>query len=181
MKNNNEKKNSRVVTGKVRFAYANLFEPRSNDFDNDKYSISLIIPKSDENTVRQIKSAISSAKQAGIYKFGGVLPESLIIPLKDGDVEKPGDDVYKDSYFISAKSKSKPQVVDKFLNVIKDKNEVYSGCYGRASISFYPYNYKNNKGIACYLGNVQKLEDGERLGHAINATDEFEAYDVELF
>ena len=107
--------------------------------------------------------------------------ETVMASLKDGDVEKPGDDVYKDSYFISAKSKSKPQVVDKFLNVIKDKKEVYSGCYGRASMSFYPYNYKNNKGIACYLGNVQKLEDGERLGHAVNATDEFEAYDVELF
>lgn len=178
MKNKNSK---RVITGKVRFAYANLLEARAIDEDKKQYSVSLIIPKDDQKTIREIRSAITTAKQNGISKFGGFIPENLILPLKDGDIEKPNDDVYKNSYFINAKSKVKPQVVDKLLNQIEDKNEIYSGCYGRASIGFYSYNFNNNKGVACHLGNVQKLEDGEHLGYSNNAEDEFEVYDVENF
>lgn len=171
------KKSKRLITGKVRLAYTNLFEPRAYEGGREMYSVYLIIPKSDEKTIRDIKNAIGTAKQEGKYKYGGVMPESLIMPLKDGDIEKPNDNAYKNSYYLNAKSKSKPQIVDKFLNHLEDKSEVYSGCYGKASISFYPYNF-NNKGVACYLGNIQKFEDGERLGYATNAADEFEVYDV---
>ena len=62
---------------------------------------------------------------------------------------------------------------------ILDRNEVYSGCYARVSISLYPFNTNGNKGIACGLGNIQKIADGEPLGGRTRAEDDFEAYDEE--
>ena len=71
----------------------------------------------------------------------------------------------------------KPGIVDRQLNEIIDSTEVYSGCYARASINFFPYNQAGNKGIACGLNNIQKLEDGEYLGGRSRPEDDFEALD----
>lgn len=171
----------RVITGDVRLSYVNIFEPRVIDGDRKKYSVSLIIPKSDKRTIMEIKKAIAESEEIGRKRFGVDKYKKLRTPLRDGDVEKLDDSVYKDSFFINAKSSIKPQVVDVNLNEIKDKSEVYSGCYGRASLSFYPYSYKDNDGIACSLGNIQKLAEGERLDLNTSAKDEFEVYDAESF
>lgn len=172
---------NRVVTGKVRFSYVNIFEPRAIDGEKEKYSLSIIIPKSDEKTISEIKNAISLAEEKGLKKFGLSQIKKLRTPLRDGDVEKSGNDVYKNSYFINTKSIIKPQVVDSNLNEINDKSKVYSGCYGRVSLSFYPYKFNDNEGIACSLGNVQKLSDGERLDFTTTAKDDFEIYDADKF
>ena len=157
-------KNPRVVTGKVRFSYAYVFEPQDKgDGKTPKYSVSIIIPKSDKETVAKINAAFEQAKANSAAYFGGVVPKMLKGGLRDGDAEKD-DPVYADSYFINANSVKKPSVVDADLNPILDKDEFYSGCYGRVSIEFYPYNAEGSKGIACGLGNLQKLEDGENLG-----------------
>jgi len=71
--------------------------------------------------------------------------------------------------------------VDKNVQPILDSTEVYSGCYGRASITFYPFNTNGNRGIACGLQNLQKLADGESLGGRSRAEDDFEAYDDDDF
>ena len=101
-----------------------------------------------------------------------LVPKGLKGGLRDGDEEKD-DPAYAGSYFINANSAQKPGVVDADLNPILDINEFYSGCYGRASITFYPYNAQGSKGIACGLNNVQKLEDGEKLGGATSAAADF--------
>lgn len=173
--------NKKVVTGKVRLSYVNIFEARPIYDDKAKYSLSIIIPKSDEKTVTEIKKAISLAEEMARKKFGLVKSKKLRTPLRDGDVEKVGNPVYKNSFFINTKSNTKPQVVDIHLNEIKNKDEVYSGCYGRVSLSFYPYQFNNNAGVACNLGNVQKLADGERLDLSTTAKDDFESYDSDGF
>ena len=100
------------------------------------------------------------------------MPKNLKGGLRDGDAEKD-DPAYANSYFINANSAQKPGVVDQDLNPIIDTSEFYSGCYGRASITFYPYNAQGSKGIACGLNNVQKLEDGEKLGGSTTAAADF--------
>lgn len=172
---------TKVITGKVRFSYVHVFEPyAANDGQEPKYSISLLIPKSDKETLRKIKAAIEAAKQAGISKWGGKIPANLKLPLRDGDEERPDQPEYAGHYFINANSKTKPGVVDKHLNPILDSTEVYSGCYGRASINFYAFNTAGNKGIACGLNNLQKLADGDYLGGRSRAEDDFDAvYDDE--
>ena len=170
---------AKVVTNEVRFSYTHLWEPQAINGSEPKYSVSLIIPKKDTETIRAIKEAIEIAKKDGIAKFGGKVPANLKLPLRDGDIERPDDKAYADSYFINCNSKDKPQIVDKNVQPILDRNEVYSGCYARVSISLYPFNTNGNKGIACGLGNIQKIADGEPLGGRTRAEDDFEAYEDE--
>lgn len=172
---------TKVITGKVRLSYANIWEPKSINGGDEKYSVSLIIPKSDTKSISEIQEAIEQAKREGISKFGGKIPANLKLPLRDGDVDRPDDEAYRNSYFINANSKDKPQVVDKNVKPVFDRNEVYSGCYGRASITFYAFNQNGNKGIACGLGNIQKLTDGEPLSGRSRAENEFETVEDEDF
>jgi hypothetical protein len=167
---------TKVITGKVRFSYANVFEPTAmQDGQTPKYNVSIIISKSDTKTVEAIKKAIEAAKEAGKSKIAdknGKIPVNLKTPLRDGDEERPDDPAYENSYFINANSERKPGIVDRDLNPIMSRDDFYSGCYGRASINFYAFNI-NSKGIACGLNNLQKLEDGERLAGGSSAEEDF--------
>lgn len=167
---------TKVITGKVRFSYANVFEPTAmQDGQTPKYNVSIIISKSDTKTVEAIKKAVEAAKEAGKSKIAdknGKIPVGLKTPLRDGDEERPDDPAYENSYFINANSERKPGIVDRDLNPIMSRDDFYSGCYGRASINFYAFNV-NSKGIACGLNNLQKLEDGERLAGGSSAEEDF--------
>lgn len=160
---------TKVVTGKVRLSYVNIFKAKSFEAGGDeKYSVCVLIDKNDKTTLKKIAAAIEAAKKDGIAnKWGGKLPAKLKMPLRDGDEERADEaEEYEGMYFLNANSNQKPGIVDKNLNEILDSTEVYSGCYGRVSVNFYPYNFNGSKGIAVGLNNVQKLEDGEPLGAA---------------
>lgn len=167
---------TKVVTGKVRFCYVNVFEPTAmNEGDTPKYNICILIPKSDTKTVEKVKKAIEAAKQAGKAKIAdktGKIPSNIKLPLRDGDDERGDDPNFEGMYFINANSTRRPSIVDKELNPIMDKEEFYSGCYGRASINFYAFNVQS-KGIAAGLNNLQKLEDGEPLAGGSSADEDF--------
>lgn len=167
---------TKVVTGKVRFCYTNVFEPTAmNEGDALKYSICILIPKSDTATIDKIKKAIEAAKEVGKAKLtdkNGRIPANLKLPLRDGDEERPDDPAFENCYFINANSVRRPSIVDHSLNPIMSKDEFYSGCYGRASINFYAFNI-SSKGIAAGLNNLQKLEDGEMLAGGSTAEEDF--------
>jgi len=173
---------TKVVTGKVRLSYAHVWEPASINDSKPKYSVSLIIPKSDKETIKKINAAVDAAIEEGIAKFGGKKPNraALKLPLRDGDTERE-DEAYKNSFFVNANSTTAPQIVDRAVNPILDREEVYSGCYARVSVNFYAYNTNGNKGIACGLGNIQKVADGEPLGGRSNAKDDFGSLEDEDF
>ena len=95
--------------------------------------------------------------------------------------ERPEDEVYKDCYFVNANSTTPPQIVDQQVQPILDQNEVYSGCYARVAVTFYAFNSNGNKGIACGLGNIQKVRDGEPLSGHTNAADDFDALESDDF
>lgn len=169
---------TKVITGKVRFSYCNVWEPKAmSDNDTPKYNVSILIPKSDTKTIEAVKKAIEAAKQAGKAKIsdknGKILPDTALkLPLRDGDLERPDDEAYAGCYFINANSTRKPGIVDKDSNKIMMQEEFYSGCYGRASINFYAFNVQS-KGIAAGLNNLQKLEDGEPLAGGASAEEDF--------
>jgi hypothetical protein len=125
--------------------------------------VSLIIPKSDQKTIADIKAAIEQVKKDDACKFRVQLPTILERTLRDGDVERADNRAYGDSYFVNAKNKNRPGIVDKNAKQIFIPNEFYSGCYGRACITFFEFNQNGKKGIACGLRNLQKLLDGEPL------------------
>ena len=178
---------TKVITGpNTRWSYANVWQPKSINGGAPKYSVSLIIPKSDTETVSKVKAAIKAAYDEGQAKLRGngkSVPalEYMKTPLRDGDKERPDDEAYKNSYFINANSGTAPGVVDANRQPIIDTSEVYSGVYGRASINFYAFNSNGNKGIACGLNNLQKIRDGEPLGGKARAEDDFATDDDDDF
>jgi len=169
----------KVITGPdTRWSYANVWEAKSINGGTPKFSVSLIIPKSDTKTVAKIKAAIEAAYHEGEAKLKGngrSVPALSVIktPLRDGDTERPDDPAYAHSYFVNANSATAPGIVDADRQVILDRSEVYSGVYGRASINFYAFNSNGNRGIACGLNNLQKIRDGEPLGGKARAEDDF--------
>lgn len=169
----------KVITGKdTRWSYANVWEPKSINGGVPKFSVSLIIPKSDKKTIEAIKKAIQAAYKEGEAKLKGnsrsVPPlESIKTPLRDGDTERPDDEAYANSFFLNANSTTQPGIVDANVQPILTRSEVYSGVYGRASINFYAFNSNGNRGIACGLNNLQKIRDGEPLGSRATAESDF--------
>ena len=189
MNNNTNKVNNpmKVITGPdTRWSYANVWEAKSINGGTPKFSVSLIVPKSNTKTVAKIRAAIEAAYHDGESKLKGngksVPPlAALKIPLRDGDSERPDDPAYANAYFINANSTTAPGIVDADRNPILTRSEVYSGVYGRASISFYAFNSNGNKGIACGLNNLQKVRDGKPLGGKTSAESDFATDDDDDF
>ena len=162
----------------TRWSYVNAWQAKSINGGTPKFSVSLIIPKSDTVTIKRIEAAIAAAYKEGESKLKGngkTVPSlaTLKTPLRDGDLERPDDDAYADSYFINANSGTAPGIVDADRQPIIDHSEIYSGVYGRASVNFYAFNSNGNRGIACGLNNLQKIRDGEPLGGKSRAEDDF--------
>ena len=176
---NKVKNPMKVITGpNTRWSYCNVWQPKSINGGTPKYSVSLIIPKSDTVTINKIKAAIEAAYKEGEAKLKGngrSVPALSVLktPLRDGDAERPDDEAYANAYFVNANSATAPGIVDADRQSIIDTSEVYSGVYGRASINFYAFNSNGNKGIACGLNNLQKIRDGEPLGGKSRPEDDF--------
>lgn len=172
-------KDKKVVTDMVRLSYVNVWQPRSVNGGMKKYSLCIIIPKSHGKTIEAIKRAVDFAIEEGIskYKITKVDKSELKLPLRDGDLKDDEEDVYRNSYFINASSITKPEIVDKSLRAIEDESEIYSGVYARVSMSFYPFNVDGKMGVACSLGNIQKLKDGEILSGKSKAEEDFYVID----
>lgn len=180
MPNYNKKLSETAVRiGEVRFGYVNVFKPRSNDDGTEKYSVQLLIPKSDAIAKKMIDEAIEAAIKNGVSsKWDGKMPRNLKLPLRDGDEEFPDDETYKGMWFMNCSSSkdNKPGVAvleGRAVEPAIDGDDFYSGCYGSASINFFPYNTKGNKGVAAGLNNVIKTRDGERLSGGHTAEEDF--------
>jgi hypothetical protein len=169
----------KVITGpNTRWSYLNAWEPKAIDGGTPKYSVSLIIQKSDAKTLSRIREAIGAAYEEGRGKLKGSgksVPalDTIKTPLRDGDRERPDDPAYSNAWFVNANSTQKPGIVDADRQDILEHSEIYSGVYGRASISFYAFSVNGNRGIACSLNNLQKIRDGEPLGSKASAEDDF--------
>ena len=168
---------TKVVTGKVRFSYVNIFEAQAPQGGGDpKFSVTLLIPKSDTVTLNKIKEAMTEARENFCKRNGAAaLPQKPNHTLHDGDGVRDSGDPYgpecNGCYVITVSSKQKPVIVDAFRNDITDPGEVYSGCYGRAAINFYGYNSNGKKGISAGLLSIQKLHDGDPFGTVGSAND----------
>jgi hypothetical protein len=170
---------TKLMLKNVRLSYANLFEPRENKNGELRYSTALLIPK-DHPQVEALKAAIDAEGEGKFGKKWETMAKKNY-PLHDADEDGKADDepAYEGHYYINASSKRKPQVVDRQVQPILDESEMFSGCWGNVSIAIFAFEVPENKGVSFGLNNVQKVKEGERLGGAPNADEEFEAIDDE--
>lgn len=178
----NSANTTKVITGKVRASFVHLLEATSFEGQDAKYSVMLLIPKSDKKTLNKIKQAQQAAAEAGkSNKFGGKLPSKVKTTLRDGDEEMDTDEYpeFTGMMFINVSSKTKPGIVDANRQEIIDPSEIYSGMYIRASINFFAYNTAGNKGVSAGLNNIQKVADGDFLGGRSKAEDDFDDWETD--
>lgn len=177
---------TQVTTGKVRFSFLNVFTPRQMEGSPDaKYSVTLLIPKSDRATIAKIKAAQQAAKDVWSSKHAGKAAPSKST-IHDGDGVRPSDgepfgDECKGCYVMTVSSKTKPVLVYADKTPLTEQTELYSGCYGKAVINFFCYETAGNRGISAGLNGLMKLEDGEPLAGGVitdadwdDGDDEFE-------
>jgi len=175
---------TQVTTGEVRLSYEHLLKPYSNKPGTDpKYSVTMLIPKSDVATKQRIDAAINAAIGEGIAeKWNGARPPQPPTPVWDGDGLRQNGEAFgaecKGCWVLTAGSKMQPEIIDAGFNPIIQPTDVYSGMYARVFLKFFAYNSSGKKGIGCGLGPVQKLRDGEPLGGHVSAAEAFGVADT---
>lgn len=168
-----------IRIGEVRFSYCNVFSKRQNqDGTPGKYSVCVLIPKSNTEAVNLFKQAFENAKAAGkMTKWGGKIPGKVQLPLHDGDEERPNDPAFEDCWYFNCSSNNAPGIRIKDSNgaVVEalDDEDFYSGCYGAVSVNLFPYSASGNNGVGVGLNNVIKLRDGEKLSGGRSADADF--------
>lgn len=168
-----------VTTDRARLSFTHLFEPHANNPGQEaKYSVTVLVPKADIATKQRIDAAETAAKRQGVAKcWGGNMPPMVATAIHDGDGVRPNGEAFgeecRDCWVFTASSKQPPQVVDVNLNPIINQSDVYSGCYARVCVNFFPYNSNGKRGVGIGLQAVQKLEDGEPLGGRVSAAEAF--------
>lgn len=170
----------KVLTGECRLSYCNLTTPRAAQQGGEpKYSVTLLIPKTDVATKADIDAAIQAAAYEALSKvWNGARPPQLRVPIYDGDGVRPSGvpfgDECKGHWVMTASTKNKPQVVGiDNINCELAPSDIYSGMYARVTIRFFGYSNSGNKGIGCGLGNVMKTRDGEALAGSASASVDF--------
>jgi hypothetical protein len=159
----------KVITPKFRASFAKVFKPEAFEEGQDPvYSITMLFPK--DTDIHKLKAAARAARE---NKWGNKPPKKLENPFKDGnDYDYDG---YKDMIAIRASTKYKPEVVDKNPGIHLDEEDFYSGCWARASVQAFAYDYKGmKKGVSFALRHVQKLTDDEAFSGKSSAVDDFD-------
>lgn len=170
---------TKCLTGECRLSYAHLCEPYSSNGGEPKYSVTLLIPKTDKATETDIKEAIAAAYEIGVAdKWHGNRPQLRYPVIYDGDGVRPSGVPFgeecKGCWVITASSKQRPQIRHQSnLKVELSPSDVYSGMYARVTINFFPYDSSGSRGVGCGLGNVLKTRDGESLGGRTSAETDF--------
>lgn len=168
---------TKIVTGKVRFSYVNVWEPKADQAGQKlKYSMSVLIDKNDKETISKIEAAVNEVlegKKAEWASKNGKMP-AVKKPLRDGDTDKPDHDEYAGMMFLNASSTRQPGIVDKQKQEVIDRTMIYSGCYGRVQLSFFAYDVQGSKGVGVGLENIQTFNEGESFGGHDSAEDAFD-------
>lgn len=167
-----------VTVGEVRISFQHLIKPFVQGRGEGKYSITMLIPKSNYRLKELMDEAMEAAIQWGMAsKWNGIRPDNIQLPVYDGDGMRPSGGFYGEEcngcYVMTASSRYKPEVVDGKLQPILVEGEIYSGMYAYVSVNFFPYANSGRRGVGCGLGPVMKSRDGDRLGGRVTVQRAF--------
>lgn len=170
-------------------SYVSIFKarPAMQEGGKPKYQLVLIWPKKDKAQLAELQKAIVevAAARFGTTKEGNKVDVvealktgKLKNPLRDGDIERPDDKVFANSYFVTASSERAPGVVDRAVQPVFEDGEAYSGCSFRASVALFAFEKAGNRGVAVGLNNLQVVSKGPRLDGKKSAEDDFKDFAV---
>lgn len=174
-------KPTRVVTGEVKLTFVHVFDPfLTAQAHIPHYSLTALIPKEDKEMVERLWTAHEAAVMLGVKsRWGGRLPDGVIDAIRDGDVEGKGPE-FKGCIFIRCATRNRPAIVSTKIDPstgrlvrLTDSTELYSGCFGRVSLSFFPYSNPQGKGVLAGLNHVQKTRDGQMIVFRRGPEDDF--------
>lgn len=168
----------KLKTPPFRLSFPNLLAPNSYEGGPAKYGCSMLFyPDKMNKKQKALFDAMVQAADAALReKFkipkGKKIPANFKLPMRDGD-EKPDLDGYGDGCkFASATSKMKPGIIDVNGVEIDDAEEIYAGCWCRATITVFGYD-NIGKGAAFGLYNIQKIADDASFSNRASAEDDF--------
>jgi len=159
---------ARIMTPAFRVAFPEVFTPGGMDPSKPKYSIVMLFDKSED--ISELKRI---AQAAAKEKWGDKIPADRRSPFRDGDTKDMAG--YPGTTFVKAATKYKPGLVDAQRNDIIDETEFYAGCWARATLTAYAYDFQGNRGVAFNLHNIQKLKDDDSFVGGMSAQDDFGA------
>lgn len=172
-----------VKLKEVRIAFPQLFVPKSVMGEGDPaYSATFIIRKDQKDVIEAIEKATEVAAKS---KWGDKAPAMLKklkladkLPLHDGDTKSEYEG-FENNYFLSARSKIKPRVVDRQAQLLNaEDGQVYAGCYVIGSVAIWPMDNNFGQRINASLRGVQFMRDGDAFsGGRPAGDDEFDELD----
>lgn len=167
-----------VIIGPIRFSYLRVFEPVAyKGVGEKKYSVSVLIKKTDKENLKKIETAIRAAAEKGKDKvFNGKVPVKLKTTLNDGD--EKADEAYQGHMFLNTKNAKQPKILDANNEYITEQRKIYSGAYGYISLSFYASALPVPM-IACSFDAIRKTKDGKPLDGTKDAKKLFEFIEIE--
>lgn len=194
------KKSENVKAPRALGCYVTLLKPRAMEAGKEpEYSIALLWPKAKAADLAPLRKAIA---EAAVSKFGPgavlapplrdafglkLLNSKLRNPFRDGDEkvelleggEKKNAE-YEGTVYVNARSKQRVSIIDTNHAPV-DPAEVYSGCFFHASLRFYPYDQKGNRGVGCGLQSLMLVHKGKAIAGRVSAEKDFENFvpDVE--
>ena len=171
-----------VTTGVVRFSYLTIDQPRlgpnAKEGDKPKYSVMLLIPKSDKETRAALKAAEKEAYEEGVTSKWNGKRSQVESVIHDGDKPKKSGDSYgpecEGHWVMNVSAVRRPFLVDRNVRPM-DPKDIKSGDYGRANITSFPYTGLSN-GVTFGLEGLQFVRSGDPLGGGISPEKAFDAY-----
>ncbi len=164
-----------IRTCPVRLSFPSLFEKRSFEGSEPKYSTVLLFPKGADLTLLR-----EAAKHTAVEQFGNkAAGMNLHNPFRDQG-EKSLAGYEQGGVFMTVSSKNRPGIVGPDGKPIYDEEDVYAGCWALVTIRPFGFDAKVKKGVSFGLQNVQKIADDDPFIGGASAEEEFEPVDASL-
>lgn len=173
----------KYVTPVFRASFVNAFEARAmEEGQKPKFGLTAVwtpskFSESDKVRWKKILAALNEESMSRFKKKWKDLPANYKKGLRDGAEKADLEGFGEGTRFANLTSMMRPGVVDVNREPIGPEHgntdELYSGCYCRATVTVYSYDNKG-KGVALGLQNIQKIKDGPRLDARTDAAEDFE-------
>lgn len=178
----------KCVTPTFRASYLTVFEPKSYEQGPPKYSVEMLFDKKTSD-LTDMKKKMGEIAVKAWGKDKAQWPKNFRWPFKDGDnmgddIEEAAAEIYAGNYVARTDSQNEVTIIDQKKNDILNKNEIFSGCFCRASLYMVPYENIGGKGpegrsgIKLYFQGIQLVKKGEPFGN-VGAKNDFDEVEDE--